>query len=94
MKSGDISRSSANAVYFITLLFIAFECAPLIVKLLSDVGPSDVDIRESESRIFSWLTNTLFLSRNRLTREYHRPGVKIGGRRARKYFSNKRTGGR
>ena len=93
-SQNDISRSSANAVYFITLLFIAFECAPLIVKLLSDIGPSDVDIRESESRIFSWLTNTSFLSRNRLTREYRRPGVKIGGRRARKYLSNKRTGGR
>jgi Domain of unknown function (DUF4407) len=93
-SQNDISRSSANAVYFITLLFITFECAPLIVKLLSDVGPSDVDIRESESRIFSYLTNTSFLSRNRLTREYRRPGVKIGGRRTRKYLSNKRTGGR
>lgn len=89
-STNDVSRSSANAVLFITLLFIAFECAPLIVKLLSDVGPSDVDIRESESRIFSYLTNTSFLSRNRLTREYRRPGLKIGGRRPRKYLSNKR----
>ena len=90
----DVSRSSANAVYFITMLFITFECAPLIVKLLSDVGPSDVDIRESESRIFSFLTNTSLLSRNRTIREYRRPGLKIGGRRPRKYLSNKRSRGR
>ncbi|TLU81652.1 MAG: DUF4407 domain-containing protein [Chlorobium sp.] len=92
-STNDVSRSSAHAVYFITLLFIAFECAPLIVKLLSDVGPSDVDIRESESRILSFLTNSSFLSRNRLTREYRRPGLKIGGRRTRKYHSNKRIKG-
>jgi len=92
--ANDVSRSSANAVYFITLLFIAFECAPLIVKLLSDIGPSDVDIRETELRIFSFLTDTSFLSRNRIVREYRRPGLKIVGRRARKYLVNKRGCGR
>ena len=93
-SSNDVSRSSANAVYFITLLFITFECAPLIVKLLSNVGPSDVDIRETESRIISQLTNNSFLSGNRTKREYRLPGSKTGARRARKYLVNKRGGGR
>jgi len=93
-SAGDVSRSSASAISFITLLFITFECAPLIVKLLSDAGPSDVDIRETESRIFAFLTDTSFLSRNRLIREYRRPGQKVGGKRARKSFANKRWCGR
>lgn len=90
-SSNDLSRSSANAVYFITLLFIAFECAPLIVKLLSDVGPSDVDIRESESWIISQLTNPLLFSRNRVVRDFRRPGLKITRRFTKRYFSNKRS---
>jgi hypothetical protein len=89
-SSNDLSRASANAISFISLLFIAFECAPLIVKLLSDVGPSDVDIRETESRIIAQLTNTTFLSRNRIVREYRILGSKTGGRRARRYLANKR----
>ncbi|MEI6638173.1 MAG: DUF4407 domain-containing protein [Chlorobium sp.] len=92
--ANDVSRSSANAVYFITLLFMVFECAPLIVKLLSDIGPSDVDIRETESRLFSFLTDTSFLSRHRIVREYRRPGLKVGARRVRKYLVNKRGCGR
>jgi hypothetical protein len=93
-SSGDVSRSSANAILFITLLFIVFECAPLIVKLLADAGPSDIDIKESESRIISQLTNTSFLSRNRAIREYRFMGSKIGARRIKKYVSNKRGWGR
>jgi hypothetical protein len=89
-SSNDQSRSSANAVAFITLLFVAFECAPLMVKLLSDVGPSDVEIRETESRIIEQLTNNSFLSRNRIVRQYSILGVKTGRRRARRYLSNKR----
>lgn len=93
--SGDVSSSSATAVRFITMLFIVFECAPLIVKLLSDAGPSDIDIRENEARIFSFLTDTSFLSRNRLIREYRRPGQKTKGKRAPRNFQpNRRTCGR
>ena len=93
-SSSDVSRSSANAILFITLLFVVFECAPLIVKLLADAGPSDIEIKESESRIISQLTNRSFLSRNRPIREYRFMGSKIGGRRLRKYVSNKRGWGR
>jgi len=90
-SSSDVSRSSANAILFITLLFIVFECAPLIVKLLADAGPSDIDIKETESRIISQLKNTSFFLRNRTIREYRFMGSKIGGRRrAKKYVSNKR----
>jgi hypothetical protein len=89
-SSNDVTRSSANAVSFITLLFITFECAPLIVKLLSDVGPSDVEIRESESWIIGQLSNPLFFSRNRAVRQYRRPSVKLTGRLTTRYFSNKR----
>ncbi|MEI6847984.1 MAG: DUF4407 domain-containing protein [Chlorobiaceae bacterium] len=88
--TNDVSRSSANAISFITLLFIAFECAPLIVKLLSDVGPSDVDIRESESRIIAQITNNSFLSRNRIVREYRTLGSHTGRTRTKRYLSNKR----
>ncbi|NTV92558.1 MAG: DUF4407 domain-containing protein [Chlorobiaceae bacterium] len=92
--SDDVSSSSANAILFITLLFIVFECAPLIVKLLSDLGPSDVETKETEKRIIAQLTNTAFFSRNRTIREYRIMGSKIGGRRAKKYLSNKRGWGR
>ena len=93
-SANDVARSSANAVYFITLLFIAFECAPLIVKLLSDAGPSDVEIRESEALFVSFLTNrkTSLLLRNHLSRQYHYPGVKIVRWRARSSYSKKRRG--
>jgi hypothetical protein len=91
-SANDVSRSSANAVYFITMLFIAFECAPLIVKLLSDIGPSDVDIRESESRIIAQLTNTTFLNRNRMIREYRIMGSKAGRKFRKKTLGNKRGG--
>ena len=93
-SSNDRSQSSANAVYFITLLFVAFECAPLIVKLLSDIGPSDVDIRESESRIIARLTNMASLSENSSRREYRVMGRKIGGVRTKRYFANRRGSGR
>ncbi len=89
----NVSRSSANAVLFITLLFIVFECAPLIVKLLSDVGPSDVDVRESETWIIARLTNKFSFSRNRTVWEYRRPGSKITRRLTKRYFSNKRGAG-
>ncbi len=90
-RSGDnVSRSSAAAVQFITLLFIAFECAPLIVKLLSDAGPSDVEGSETERRIIAQLTNTEFLNRNRIVRQYRFLGTKSGRRYARKYLGQKR----
>ncbi len=63
-EGGDgVNNSSANAVMFITLLFVAFECAPILVKLLSDAGPSDVNIHESEARIIRWLTATSPISK-------------------------------
>ncbi|MEI8102427.1 MAG: DUF4407 domain-containing protein [Chlorobium sp.] len=93
-SSIDVSRSSASAISIITLLFIVFECAPLIVKLLSDIGSSDVDIRETESRIFFFFTDTSFLSRNCIMREYRCPGLKPGRRRVKKYLDNKRGCGR
>ena len=88
----DVSRSSANAVTFITLLFIAFECAPLIVKLLSDPGPSDVDFQETESRIIAQLTNTAFLNRNRMIRQYRTLGVSTIRKLRRKRGGNRRGG--
>ena len=91
-SANDLSRSSANAITFITLLFIAFECAPLIVKLLSDAGPSDVDIHETESRIIAQLTNTSFLNRNRMVREYRIMGASAGRRFRKKILTNKRSG--
>lgn len=87
---GDVSRASAAAVQFITLLFIAFECAPLIVKLLSDAGPSDVEGNETEKRIIAQLTNTAFLNRNRVVRQYRFLGEKPGRRHARRYMGQKR----
>ncbi|WP_238974577.1 DUF4407 domain-containing protein [Pelodictyon luteolum] len=85
----DASRSSANAIAFITMLFIALECAPLIVKLLSDAGPSDVDVSETESRIIAQLTNTAFLSKNRIIRQYRIMGSKTGGRRRSRFLSTR-----
>lgn len=87
----DVNNSSANAVLFITLLFIAFECAPILVKLLSDVGPSDVDIHESEARIIRWLTATSPISKNRFVRAYRNIGGKPGRRLTRKPMYNKRV---
>jgi len=90
-KAGDdVRRSSAAAVQFITLLFIAFECAPLIVKLLSDAGPSDVEGNETEKRIIAQLTNTAFLNRNRVVRQYRLPGSRSGRRHVRRYMAQKR----
>ncbi len=91
--TSDVSRSSANAVSFITLLFIAFECAPLIVKLLSDAGPSDVELYETESRIIAQLTNTTFLNRNRMIRQYRALGFGAGSK-GRKRTLGYRRGGR
>jgi len=91
--TNDVSRSSANAVSFITLLFIAFECAPLIVKLLSDAGPSDVELYETESRIIAQLTNTTFLNRNRMIRQYRALGFGAGSK-GRKRTIGYRRGGR
>lgn len=88
--SGDVSRASAAAVQFITLLFIAFECAPLIVKLLSDAGPTDVEGSETEKRIIAQLTNTAFLNRNRVVRQYRFLGSRPGRRHVRRYMAQKR----
>ena len=88
---GDVNNASANAVLFITLLFVAFECAPILVKLLSDVGPSDVDIHESEARIIRWLTATSPISKNRFVRAYRAIGGKPGRRLTRKPMYNKRV---
>jgi hypothetical protein len=90
--SGDVSRSSANAVSFITMLFIAFECAPLIVKLLSDAGPSDIDLQETESRIIAQLTNTSFLNRSRMIRQYRTLGFKSGGKYRKRTLGYRRGG--
>ena len=91
-KGGDdVNNSSANAVLFITLLFVAFECAPILVKLLSDAGPSDVDIHESEARIIRWLTATSPLSKNRFVRAYRNIAGKPGRRLTRKPMYNKRV---
>lgn len=87
----DVNNASANAVLFITLLFVAFECAPILVKLLSDVGPSDVDIHESEARIIRWLTATSPISKNRFVRAYRAIGGKPGRRLSRKPLYNKRV---
>lgn len=90
--TGDVSRSSANAISFITLLFVAFECAPLIVKLLSDAGPSDVDLQETEARIIAQLTNTTFLNRNRMIRQYRTIGFKSGKKYRKRILGNNRGG--
>ncbi|UWX58162.1 DUF4407 domain-containing protein [Chlorobaculum sp. MV4-Y] len=83
-STDDVSRSSAHAVTFITLLIIAFECAPLIVKLLSDAGPSDVDIRESEARIIARLVNPALPGGSHLARRYNTPSFRsVPGRRNR-----------
>ena len=87
----DVNNASANAVMFITLLFVAFECAPILVKLLSDAGPSDVDIHESEARIIRWLTATSPISKNRFVRAYRNIGGKPGRRLTRKPMYNKRV---
>jgi hypothetical protein len=87
----DASRSSANAIAFITMLFITLECAPLIVKLMSDQGPSDVDVSETESRIIAQLTNTAFMSKNRIIRQYRIMGSKIGGRHRSRFLSTRRS---
>ena len=87
----DVNNASANAVLFITLLFVAFECAPILVKLLSDVGPSDVDIYESEATIIRWLTATSPISKNRFVRAYRNIGGKPGRRLSRKPLYNKRV---
>lgn len=90
--TSDVSRSSANAITFITLLFVAFECAPLIVKLLSDAGPSDVDLQETESRIIAQLTNTTFLNRNRMVRQYRTLGFRAGRKYRHKTVGYRRMG--
>jgi hypothetical protein len=89
-SGGAVSNSSAAAVRFITLLFIAFECAPLIVKLLSDAGPSDVEGNETDKRIIAQLTNTAFLNRNRIIRQYRFMGGRPGRRHVRRYMGQKR----
>ncbi len=87
----DVNNASTNAVMLITLLFVAFECAPILVKLLSDAGPSDVDIYESEARIIRWLTATSPISKNRFVRAYRNIGGKPGRRLSRKPLYNKRV---
>ncbi len=90
-SGNEVNNSSAHAVLFITLLFVAFECAPILVKLLSDAGPSDVDIHESEARIIRWLTATSPLSKNRFVRAYRAIGGKPGRRLTRRPLYNKRV---
>ncbi|TCD48726.1 DUF4407 domain-containing protein [Chlorobium sp. N1] len=90
-SSDGADRSSANAIAFITMLFITLECAPLIVKLLSDAGPSDVDVSETESRIIAQLTNTAFLSKNRIIRQYRIMGSKRAWRRRSQFLSSRRS---
>ncbi|HWR01382.1 MAG TPA: DUF4407 domain-containing protein [Chlorobaculum sp.] len=89
-STDDVSRSSASAVSFITLLLIAFECAPLIVKLLSDAGPSDVDIRETETRIIAQLIDPSLFNRSRMVRQYGTPMFGAGKRFRRRGAGNRR----
>lgn len=42
-------RSTAAAILFITLLFVAFECMPVLVKLISSRGPYDEDVSTVET---------------------------------------------
>lgn len=45
---GKGATSTSWAIWFITMLFIAFECLPVFVKLLSSRGPYDVEVYTHE----------------------------------------------
>ncbi|UKJ07612.1 DUF4407 domain-containing protein [Solitalea lacus] len=49
LRNGKDDGSTATAVLFISLLFVAFECLPVIVKLLTAKGPYDEDIYAVEA---------------------------------------------
>ncbi|WP_372973490.1 DUF4407 domain-containing protein [Muriicola sp.] len=42
--------------FFIFLLFLAIETAPIVVKLLSPKGPYDFKLEEEESTVAAWVT--------------------------------------
>jgi uncharacterized protein YpmS len=42
--------------FFIFLLFLAIETAPIMVKLMSPKGPYDFKLEEEESTVSSWVT--------------------------------------
>src|SRR3546814_7751258 len=46
--SATNDNSTAAAVLFITLLFITFECMPVLVKLIAARGPYDEDVNTVE----------------------------------------------
>src|SRR3546814_1185071 len=46
--SATNDNSTAAAVLFITLLFITFECMPVLVKLIDARGPYDEDSSEEQ----------------------------------------------
>jgi hypothetical protein len=49
----DGSRDMDNylAIYFIAFLFILFECLPVFVKLMSNKGPYDVALQNSDDTV-------------------------------------------
>lgn len=49
LRNGKDDGSTATAVLFISLLFVAFECLPVIVKLLTTKGPYDEEVFAIES---------------------------------------------
>ncbi|QEC52272.1 uncharacterized protein DUF4407 [Anseongella ginsenosidimutans] len=49
LSTGQNDKSTAGAVLFITLLFVAFECMPVFVKLISSKGPYDEEILTRET---------------------------------------------
>lgn len=49
LRNGKDDGSTAMAVLFISLLFVAFECLPVIVKLLTAKGPYDEEVFAVES---------------------------------------------
>ncbi|POY36937.1 DUF4407 domain-containing protein [Solitalea longa] len=49
LRNGKDDGSTPTAVLFISLLFVAFECLPVIVKLLTAKGPYDEEIFAIES---------------------------------------------
>jgi len=45
--------------FFIFLLFLAIETAPIMVKLMSPKGPYDLKLEEEESTVRTWVTQKL-----------------------------------
>ena len=55
---GSIEKSTANAVIFITLLFVFFECLPVFVKLMSQKDSYDIAIANQNTvHIFESVSN-------------------------------------